>query len=159
VEDYVFQEATSNDIPALVSVFISSIQTAAKQDYSSNEISEWLESANNKKRWSELVQQQTVIALYVSKVMAGFGSLKDKNYIDFLYVHGNHQKKGFAQKILDKLIQTAEKQGQTIVTSDVSYTARPLFEKNGFTVVQQNNNARGSEVLVNFKMELVLPNV
>ncbi|MCO4819164.1 MAG: GNAT family N-acetyltransferase [Bacteroidetes bacterium] len=159
MNNYTIQEATINDIPALIEVFKSSIKAAATQDYTTDQIPEWLRSAKNGKRWTELVEQQIVITLHRNNTIVGFISLKDKKYIDFVYVHGNHQKKGVAQILMDELIKTAKKQGQSTISSDVSYTARPFFEKNGFTVIRQNKNKRGDEVLVNFKMVLTLPTV
>ena len=153
------QLAQKEDIPMLLEVFESSIKTIASKDYSPAEIKEWLKSTKNYSRWESLISEQVVFMVVKENKTVGFGSLKNSDYIDFMYVHGQHQKQGIAQSILDALLQKAKDQGTRIITSDVSHTARPFFEKNGFSVVHQNENKRGTEVLVNFKMQLHLSTV
>ena len=157
MESHVIRYAELSDIPDLINVFESSIRLVARAHYSEAEIEEWLQTKNNITRWQNAIKEQDVLLAHVSNKVVGFGSLKEHCYIDFLYVDGHHQKRGIAQTILDALITNARKVGVSIITSDVSITARPFFERNGFKVVKQNHNKRGKEVLVNFTMQLDLP--
>jgi putative acetyltransferase len=111
-----------------------------------------LKSTDNAERWMELVREQYVIKACFNDEIVGFASLKQGNYVDFLYVHGNHQGKGIAQQLLNALLVKAKIGGAVQVTSDVSFTAKPFFKKNGFKSTHKNDNKRGSEVLVNFRM-------
>ncbi|MEZ4685698.1 MAG: GNAT family N-acetyltransferase [Bacteroidia bacterium] len=73
------------------------------------------------------------------------------NYVDFMYLHPDFQGKGIAGAMLNYTLEArAILAGCKTLLSDVSYTARPFFEKHGFRVVKKNLNERKGEVLVNF---------
>ncbi len=66
-----------------------------------------------------------------------------------MYVHKDFQGKGIASVLLDHLITRA---GNTEVSSDVSKTARPFFERKGFEVVKENHLEIDGVPISNFKM-------
>ncbi len=68
----------------------------------------------------------------------GFGSLENENYIDLIYVHKYHLRKGIANRILDSLKNKAEEYGTKSLSSDVSKTAVPFFKRNGFRLLKEN---------------------
>ena len=153
----VFREATKSDLEDLIRVFKSSIKTAAVKDYSQNEIKEWLKSATNSNRWEALLNEQYVLVVEQDQLIIGFVTLKAPDYLDFIYVHGDYLRQGIAQQLLNAVIDKVKVMKGASLISDVSITAKPFFEKNGFNVVYENQNQRGSEVLINYRMELMLP--
>ena len=56
-------------------------------------------------------------------------------YFDFLYVHKDYQRQGIADNLYTEIQAKAIKQGTTLLTADVSITARPFFEKKGFKII------------------------
>ena len=81
--------------------------------------------------------------------IAGFGDIDQTGYLDRLYVHKDYQRKGIATAICDGLERTA--QGK--ITTHASITARPFFEKRGYTVIKEQRVERQGIALVNFVME------
>jgi putative acetyltransferase len=86
----------------------------------------------------------------------GYGTLKDSDYIDFFYVHKNFQRRGIADKLLSRLELQAKKHLVSKISSDISITAKPFFEKKGYQVIRRQENQRGEIVLINYKMEKIL---
>ncbi|MFT5511667.1 MAG: putative acetyltransferase [Bacteroidia bacterium] len=159
MQNHQIMEAQKSDIPSLIEVFETGISQAAKADYSPLEIQSWLETAQIATRWSRLIEEQYVLIVLEGNKVVGFGSLKGEDYVDFIYVHGQHLRKGIAQRVLDALISKAVFQNVDFLCSDVSLTAKPFFEKNGFKVIHKNENQRGNEVLINFRMRKALATV
>jgi putative acetyltransferase len=64
--------------------------------------------------------------------LAGFGSLKDGAYIYFMYTGKNYLRQGIAPMIYSQLENKLFGSGTKILTAEVSKTAEPFFEKQGF---------------------------
>lgn len=83
----------------------------------------------------------------------GFGSIEQGEYLDFLYVHPAHLRKGIASKIYALLEQEARSLRKEVIWSDVSKTAVPFFQKQGFTIEQEQRNFIDKVEIINFKMK------
>lgn len=77
----------------------------------------------------------------------------DKNiYIDFMYVHKDYQRQGIAETLLLAIEDKAGNAGTTTITSDISKTARPFFERKGYKVIKEQINIRQGIEIINYKM-------
>lgn len=148
-----FRIAGPSDLPAITACFLQSIQRSCTGNYSPAEIAVWSETAEHSERWLSAIRDQYFLLVEVGESLAGFGTVKDGNYIDFMYLHPDFQGQGIASELLKKLESRALKSGTKVIRSDVSYTARPFFEKHGYTVLHKNENARKGQALVNFSVE------
>lgn len=79
--------------------------------------------------------------------------LLNGDYLDFMYVHKDFQRQGIAEILLNALEAEAKRRDTKIITSDISKTARPFFEKKGYVVVNEQENLRAGVVLINYKMK------
>ena len=84
--------------------------------------------------------------------LVGFITLKENEYIDFIYVHPDHLGCGIAQELLNKIQKKAIEHKAVVLRSDVSKAAIGFFEKNGFQVLKENQNKRNEEVLINYSV-------
>lgn len=149
----IFKKATISDLSEMQELYIDTIKSVCKNDYNPEQIEAWIYGVNNKERWIEVIETQFVLLAIIDGEIVGYGTLKDGNYIDFFYIHKDFQRKGIADKILAKLELEAQKQHSKIITSDISITARPYFEKKGFVVKTEQKNIRLGVELINYKME------
>lgn len=133
-------------------LFVDTIHSVCKDQYNESQLSAWSSSSQNDQRWQELISTQYVLIAELNDKIVGFASLKDGNYIDFFYVHKDFQRKGIAKELLLRIESEAASYGTLVLTSDVSMTAKPFFEKNGFLVVKVQENLRKDVVLINYKM-------
>ncbi|MXO03722.1 GNAT family N-acetyltransferase [Flavobacterium sp. HBTb2-11-1] len=149
----IFKQATILDLNEMQQLYVETIQTVCKNDYDSAQIKAWISGVKNTERWIEVIEKQFVLLAIIENKIVGFGTLKDGNYIDFFYIHKDFQRQGIADKILNELENEARKHHSEIITSDISITAKPFFEKKGFAVKAKQKNIRLGVELINFKME------
>ncbi|OIV42961.1 GNAT family N-acetyltransferase [Flavobacterium johnsoniae] len=148
-----FRKATASDLNEMQQLYIGTIQSVCISDYNNDQIAAWISGVKNTERWVEVIRTQFVLLAIIKDQIAGFGTLKDDNYIDFFYIHKDFQRQGIADKLLTELELEAQKQHSKIITSDISITAKPFFEKKGYVVKAEQKNIRLNIELINYKME------
>ena len=78
-------------------------------------------------------------------------------YLHSLFVHKDWQGKGVASALLSETeIYAIRKLGATEITSEVSITARPFFEKQGYTAVKEQKAQANRLKLTNYVMTKAL---
>ncbi len=158
-KSFVIRKGKLNDLPEMKNLFVNTITEICKSEYDKQQISIWTSSSENDKRWNEMITDQVVlIAEYENKIV-GFISLENGNYIDFLYVHKDYQRKGIAKKLYSAIEKEALRQKQTKLSSDVSKTARPFFEKVGYEIVDKQIVIKKNVELTNYKMKKNVENI
>lgn len=147
------RKATISDLKEMQELYIETIKHVCKNDYNSAQIDVWISGVKNTERWVDVINTQFVLLAIIQDKIAGFGTLKDGNYIDFFYIHKDFQRQGIADKLLTELELEAKKQHTKTITSDISITAKPFFEKKGFIVKAEQKNIRLGIEIINYKME------
>lgn len=148
-----FKKAIISDLPEMQELFVQTIQSVCKNDYNEAQREAWISGVTNTERWITVIETQYVLLAIIENKIAGFATLKDGDYIDFFYIHKDFQRQGIADKLLAALEAEAKNQHSKIITSDISITAKPFFEKKGFIVKAKQKNVRLGVELINFKME------
>ena len=148
----IIRQANIDDLEDILNLFVETIKHTCRNDYTEEQIEVWTSSAHNIERWENKILAQYFIIAEINKEIAGFGSLENENYIDLMYVHKDHLRKGIANRILDALMNRAQEYGKNILSSDVSKTARPFFERNGFTVIKENEFDMNGVLISNYLM-------
>ena len=148
-----FKKAKISDLKEMQQLYIETIQSVCKDDYNVAQREAWSSGVNNTERWTEVIETQFVLLAIIKDQIAGFGTLKDGNYIDFFYIHKDFQRQGIADKLLTELELEAKNHNSKIITSDISITAKPFFEKKGYIVKAEQKNIRLGVELINYKME------
>lgn len=82
----------------------------------------------------------------------GFTDLEPDGHIDKMYVDPHYVGRGVAKQLLLTVEAQARTHSLTRLHSEVSLTARPFFERNGFRVVEPETVFRNGEYLNRFKM-------
>lgn len=149
---YTIRKGSLNDLAELQRLFVETITTVCTANYDEQQIKVWASSVDNKKRWHEVMTKQFVIVAQYGNKIAGFATLDNGNYLDFLYVHKDHQRQGVAQLLLDTIEAEAKRLNQNIIRSDISKTAKPFFERNGFKTLKEQTNIRQGIEIINYKM-------
>lgn len=146
------RQATSNDLEKILQLFRETIETVNAKDYSPEQITVWKNGASKKERWLKKISEQYFLLAEIDKEIVGFGSITQDGYLDFMYVSKNHQRIGVAQKIYSGLERFASEHQLDQIISDVSITAAPFFEKQGFGVLQEQEVNFDGITLSNYKM-------
>jgi putative acetyltransferase len=140
------------DLTELQQLFVGTVTTVCKTDYTDQQIKVWASSIENKDRWLYIVTKQFLLVAEDQERIVGFCSLEKNNEVDLLYVHKDYQGKEIASRLYAEIEKEAIKKGQTQLIADVSITARPFFEKMGFTVIEEQTVLSQGVKLTNFRM-------
>ena len=140
------------DLQEILILFSGTIETVCANDYNNEQIVAWISSVNNTGRWHRLIENQYFIVAVLNQKIVGFASLAHGDYIDVLYVHKDFQRQGIAQQLYNALETEATTHKNTILTADVSKTAKPFFEANGFKVIAEQIQIRTEVEIPNYNM-------
>ena len=143
--------AILSDIPAIIILFESTILAIDQRDYTGEQLTAWA-SGGTKARWQKRVTSQYFLVA-ASEAITGFGSVDKTGYLDTLFVHHLHQRRGIAQLLLNALEEWAGQQGIKRITTEASITAKPFFERNGYETVKQQEKSINGIILINYQME------
>ena len=90
-----------------------------------------------------------------SKII-GFSSMNEEGYMHSMFVHKDWQGRGVATQLLSEVENKAREYGVSVITSDVSLTARTFFERNGYEVIRIQRQRANRLEMANFLMKKAL---
>jgi putative acetyltransferase len=93
-----------------------------------------------------------IVATNRQAQIVGFSSITTQGYLHSMFVHKDFQGKGIATMLLNEIEQHATATGIKRITSEVSLTARPFFEKRGYIVEKEQKRKANQLSLTNFWM-------
>jgi putative acetyltransferase len=144
------------DAPRCAAIFRASIEEIASEDYSEAQCEAWAARAEDEVAFGKgLAGALTLVATEDGEI-AGFASLKGDSHIEMLFVDPEHARRGVATVLLEALTTLARARGAKELTSDVSDTAKPLFDRLGFQSLRRNLVNKGEEWLGNTSMRKTL---
>lgn len=140
------------DCAELAELFYNTVHTVNAKDYTEEQLAVWATGTVDLEKWNQTFQEHYSIVAVENEMVIGFGDIDKDGYLDRLFVHRDYQKKGIAAAICDVLEQAAP---GNIITH-ASITARPFFEKRGYTVIKKQQVERQGITLTNYVMEKTL---
>lgn len=143
---------TSNDLTELLDLFRNTVRTVNSRDYTHKQIAAWVGNIDERRWDSSLNAHYSLVAVIDGKIV-GFGDIDDLGYLDRLYVHAEHQRKGTATAICNRLEQYALAVNAARIVTHASITAKPFFEKRGYMVIKEQQVERAVVLLTNYVME------
>lgn len=146
----ILREYQPQDCPALVQLFKDTVFTINKQHYSPAQLTAWAGNVTPDD-WAQSLLNNTTVVAQCGNSIAGFGDLEG-NTINRLYIHKNFQRQGIAKAILLYLEEIALLRGTTELTTYASITAKPFFEKMGYTTQYEQQVERKGILLTNYAM-------
>ncbi|ACT93110.1 GNAT family N-acetyltransferase [Dyadobacter fermentans] len=138
---------------ALQMLYKRTIDYACTNDYDQQQRDAWKRGTENESRWDQAISEQFFVIAEMDREIVGFGSLKNGCYIDFMYTDSRHLRKGIGLAIYKQLEAQAIDRGTQVLTADVSKTARPFFEKQGFSIIRENHNLIRGVLITNYHMQ------
>ena len=151
------RRATQEDIPELAVLFRDTIMAINSRDYTPEQVKAWAATSERTESLSRRIDSQHfMVAVTESDKLAGFASIEAPDYLDLMYVSKDFQRQGVGSLLMKDMIKFAVENDFRQITSDVSVTARPLFEAFGFHCVADQWPEIGGIVMPNFKMLLEL---
>lgn len=153
VKKILLRKASLDDAPAIIELYTETVLSVCVNDYTKEQLEIWANLGRDSKRWENRICSQFFIVAEIESSMAGFASLTPENYLDVFYVSKNHQGMGVANILFGAIQEKALASAGLIIRADVSITAKPFFEKQGFRLIKKQDNEIGGLVIANYHME------
>jgi len=155
--DIQLRKCEAKDIPLLVELFRSTVWTINAQDYTQEQLEAWAPDSIDwsASSWQSLLSTNSYVATHADKIV-GFANMTNQGYIDFFYVDHRSIRKGVGHALYTALENVASEKGLTKLTTESSITARPFFEKQGFTVIKKREVKRKQIFIERLVMEKAL---
>ena len=144
------------DAERCAEIFRASIEEIASEDYSPDQCEAWAARADDVAAFGEKLAGLLTLIATLDGVCAGFASLKGADVLDMLFVDPPHTRRGVGTALIDGLARIAQARGAERLISEVSDTAKALFERQQFVAQRRNLVAKGDEWLGNTTMTRIL---
>ena len=145
----IIRDYRSEDCKELTELFYNTVHTINAKDYTKRQLNAWATGKIDLEKWDSSLSAHYSLVAVENNIIIGFGDIDHSGYLDRLFVHKDHQKKGVATAICNRLEQSVP--GKII--THASITAKPFFEKRGFKVIREQQVKRQGIVIENFVME------
>lgn len=148
---------TEADIPEIQELFRNTVLNVNIRDYTEEEVNDWASCMKDENVVKELLDANCFIAAIDgnSKII-GFSSMNEEGYMHSMFVHKDWQGRGVATQLLSEVENKAREYGVSVITSDVSLTARTFFERNGYEVIRIQRQRANRLEMANFLMKKAL---
>lgn len=115
-----------------------------------------LDSSDASAWWAAArVAAVTIVAVEVEQLV-GFSDLVDGSLLDMLFVDSDVSRRGVGAVLVTRIVRLAREGGAGTLETCASLTARPLFERFWFVIVERCTPVVRGVVMTNFKMRLAL---
>jgi len=142
-----------SDAARTLAVFISAVTETASADYTAEQVQAWAQpERRDVGTWHAAMLARNSIVATIGGQLAGFSDVSPDGYVDMMFVSPRHQRRGVARQLLAHVEARARSERTRAISADVSMTARPFFERHGFTVEAEQHPVKAGVELTNYKM-------
>lgn len=141
------------DAGATLTIFTEAITQTAAAHYTREQTIAWARPGRRSLRdWDRGMRARSSVVAVAGVEVVGFSDVDHDGYIDMLFVSPRWLRRGVARTLLRFVEQQARSTDAAELTSDVSFTARPVFERSGFEVVAERRPIKDGVELTNYRM-------
>ena len=132
---------------ALFEIYHSAIHLVACRDYTEEQVNAWAPADLDRDLWSNRIRGINPFVAEIQGRPVGYADVQRTGYIDHFFVSGWHPRQGIGSALMKFIEFEAAHMGLAELTSDVSRTAQPFFERFGFVLIEKRRPViRGVEV-------------
>jgi putative acetyltransferase len=156
------------DAGQIAQLFHDTVREVNRQDYSMDQVKAWAPDNLNFRNWAEVCANRfTYVAEdYGTKdygmkhqdtekpgAIAGFAELEPNGHIDCFYCHKNYQRCGVGTQLYQAIEAKALELKLDRLFVEASITAKPFFQRMGFSVLKSQQVLRREQSFTNYVME------
>ena len=151
--NFIVRAALQSDAVELKNLFQNTVLAINRRDYSQAEVEDWASCGDDLSNIEDMIKTHYfIVAINQQLEIVGFSSITPQCYLHSMFVHKDFQGEGIATMLLNEIEQYAITNGIIRITSEVSLTARPFFEKRGYIVEEEQKRKANQLSLTNFWM-------
>ena len=137
-------------------IFRLSIAELAADEYDEAQRDAWASRADDEPAFAARLQGALTLLALIDGAVAGFASLKGTDEIDMLFVDPEFARQGAGGVLIEALTKLAQARGAKRLSVDASDSAKPLFERQGFSAERRNLVSIADQWLANTTMAKTL---
>ena len=140
------------DAGACQALFVDCVRRVNSRDYTREQVEAWASLTIDQKAWRTRFDDRFAYVVTDGNRIAGFTDMTRSGHLDRLFVSADHQGRGIARRLVERLLSDAVDNSINAMTTDASITSKPFFQRMGFSVVrEQSVECRGVQ-LTNYRM-------
>lgn len=142
------------DAQALAQIYFNTIHLINSQHYTKEQVDVWAPVTSlETDGWSKKFLRTDPIIAVIGEDIVGFAEFEPNGHIDCFFCHHNWIGRGVGAALMRKIHEEASQKKITRIFAEVSITAKPFFEGQGFTTICEQTITRNNVDLINYKME------
>lgn len=122
---------------ALFEIYYSAIHLIARNDYSEEQLNDWAPLDTDRELWVNRMRDINPFVAEIDDNPVGYADVQENGYIDHFFVSGNHPRQGVGKALMEIIHSEAKRLNITELTSNVSQTAQPFFDRFGFVIIER----------------------
>lgn len=146
----------TQDSEQVAQLFHETVRDVNIQDYSSNQVKAWAPDDIHFRNWSEICSQRFTYVADEEGAIVGFGELEPNGHIGCFYCHKNYQRRKVGSQIYQVIEAKALELGLERLFTEASITAKPFFQRMGFSVMKEQQVTCRGETFTNYAMDKFL---
>ncbi|MDL2235275.1 GNAT family N-acetyltransferase [Christensenellaceae bacterium OttesenSCG-928-L17] len=147
------REYRTTDNGKIVDLFYNTVRAVNAKDYNLEQVAVWAPDSIDVDEWCKPFAIDYTRIAEIGDTIVGFANIDNMGCFDRLYVHKDYQGMGIAKELAIDIENHARQNGVKIIKVDASITAKPFFERCGYTSIRQNAVKRGGQTLINYTMQ------
>lgn len=145
-----------SDAAALSALYEASVRALGVRDYSPGQIEAWASQAPSADELDRRMADGRSRLVAVMGDVAGFIDVEADGHIDLLYVAAASAGQGVGRLLIETAEALAPLSGATRLYAEASETARPVFDKLGFSVIARRDFEVAGVPIHNWAVEKAL---
>lgn len=145
----------SEDAAEVARLHRGTIRQINSRDYDTHQVRVWSEKSSAKKFRGNMHEITRFVGV-IDDTIVGFAEYTPKGEITGLYIHKDFQRRGVAKRLYAHLEEHARTHGIKKFYLTSTITAKPFYEKAGFTVQKEHFHTIADQQLRVFAMEKVI---
>jgi putative acetyltransferase len=141
------------DAPQVAQLFHETVREINSRDYSTAQVMAWAPSDLYFRDWAAIGAHPFTYVADDAGVIAGFGELEKNGHIGCFYCHKHYQRCGVGRQIYQAIEAKAVEVGMTDLFTEASITAKPFFQRMGFSIIQEQEVICRGAVFINYAMQ------
>ena len=141
-----------SDPPGLWAVYYAAVHQTAAAHYTAEQLDAWAPADFDQEKWQHRLRDLSPFVAERGGVLVGYADLQPSGYIDHFFVSPAVARQGVGSLLMEAIHRSAASNQLGSLFADVSLTARPFFERWGFTVEEETSLLVRGCSLKNFRM-------
>lgn len=151
------REYKPEDVQALANIYYNTIHQINIQHYTDEQVEAWAPQASLETQgWKKKFEKSQPLVALIGETVVGFAEFEPNGHIDCFYTHHEHIGCGIGSALMAAIFNRAAHKKIRRIFVEASITAKPFFEKQGFTVIEEQQVDIHGIKLTNYKMEKII---